>query len=223
MTAISWWPDEGGGGGGFPTTAREVYALNRRLLARELKAEMRSNLRLDALERAADREAAAVSPAMPSAFGVAGGTGQRGALLRDLMLSPEAAIARDEVAPTRTTLGASRAELLSLGLQRTFVTRLQRFVSRLRRWYPLQSFPITSALRSPAQNSEAGGVQFSAHLWGDAVDFAYSTPDQLWAWDVGEAARRAKLQAIVYPSHVHLEISPDGRVGLASVGTSISF
>lgn len=218
----------GGGGGG-------------RVLAGDLLWDERFDVRARARERLEGVQYGApqiLLPTMTIYGGAAGsGLGPRAQMLRKASLNPanpitwgqdvyarDAALMQDET-QLGTPANASAKVLRGLGLTRLFVGRFQKFIARLRRFgYPVSSFRITSALRTPERNQEVSGVSLSAHLWGEAVDFwtAYHDghPLVVDSWDLAEAATRAKLQAIVYPRHIHVEISPDGRVGLAGLRRS---
>jgi hypothetical protein len=70
----------------------------------------------------------------------------------------------------------------------------------------LPGLQITSWYRTPAQNTEAGGIAKSQHLYGIALDVARNPDGEVFArffrdrtmgfWDV-----------IEYPTHYHIELS----------------
>jgi hypothetical protein len=159
-----------------------------------------------------------------STAGSGGSTGPRASLLRRLVadvgeIQPIAGrpifnpLAGSLLLPgSGVSIGSPASVLSGLGLSKRFRGRLVSFAKRVARWgYSPATWAITSALRSAEHNAAVGGVENSAHLVGEAVDFVADAD----RFDLGEAAYRARLQIIPYATHFHLEISPDGRRGLA--------
>ena len=90
---------------------------------------------------------------------------------------------------------------------------LMRFLEHL--LYSNVHFTITSARRTPEQNKACGGVPFSQHLTGEAIDIkpygsttfgkllemVYNFSDNILPFD----------QLIIYPTFIHISFGPRTR------------
>lgn len=110
-------------------------------------------------------------------------------------------------------LGDLAAVSSIFGITKKFRARLRVFARGLRPY--AREMLVTSSFREPAENVRVGGAPNSLHLVGEAVDF--SLPAELHTDGgldmIDRAARRARVRAIAYPQHLHVDTAGRGLLG----------